>query len=259
MIETRRCHGVAEGLRTHYGYFILIVCRISLELVIILFTMPPLAVVRQANAKFSPPPNPVAIFLGGTSGIGQGTAQAFARHTKGDAHIIIVGRNREAAEAIIETFPKTPKSKYEFVYCDASLIRNVAETTSALIARLPKLNYMVLTAGAMPPLWDAIHGVQHRTEEGLDRILAIAYYARTKFMLDLLPLLQQAKDAGEDARVLNVVAAGHGGPVDYNDMGLRKTYSLRTLRPAMATYTDMVMEVSAARPSGVELIERALS
>ena len=44
--------------------------------------------------------------------------------------------------------------------------------------------------------------------------------------------------------MLNVVAAGHSGPIDYNDMGLRKTYSLRTLRPAIATYTDMVMEVS---------------
>lgn len=208
--------------------------------------MPSLAAVRQANANFSPPPNPVAIFLGGTSGIGQGTALAFARHTKGNAHIIIVGRNREAADTIFETFPKTSESKYEFVHCDASLIRNVAETTSALLARLTKVNYMVLTAGAMPSLWDAMQGVQHRTEEGLDRVIAIAYYARTKFLLDLLPLLQKAKDAGEDARVLNVVAAGHGGPINPNDMGLRKTYSLRTLRPALATYTDMATEVSAA-------------
>lgn len=208
--------------------------------------MPSLAIAREANANFSPSPSPVAIFLGGTSGIGQGTASAFARHTKGNAHIIIIGRNRNAAEAFFETFPKTPESKYEFVCCDASLIRNVAETTSALLARLPKVNYMVLTSGAIPPLWDTIRGVQHPTEEGLDHVLALAYYSRTKFMLDLLPLLQKAKDAGEDARVLNVVAAGHGGPVDYNDMGLRKTYSLRTLRPIMVTYTDMAMEVSAA-------------
>ncbi|EPS95902.1 hypothetical protein FOMPIDRAFT_1062511 [Fomitopsis schrenkii] len=212
--------------------------------------MPSLAIAREANANFSPSPSPVAIFLGGTSGIGQGTASAFARHTKGNAHIIIIGRNRNAAEAFFETFPKTPESKYEFVCCDASLIRNVAETTSALLARLPKVNYMVLTSGAIPPLWDTIRGVQHPTEEGLDHVLALAYYSRTKFMLDLLPLLQKAKDAGEDARVLNVVAAGHGGPVDYNDMGLRKTYSLRTLRPIMVTYTDMAMETLAARVPG---------
>ncbi|KZT69119.1 NAD(P)-binding protein [Daedalea quercina L-15889] len=204
--------------------------------------MPSLATVRQSNANFSPPTPPVAIFLGGTSGIGQGTAQAFARHTKGNAHIIIIGRNRVAAEAIVETFPKAPGSKYEFVYCDASLIRNVAQTTSALISRLPKVNYMVLTSGGLPSLWDMVRGVQHPTEEGLDNLLAIVYYARTKFILDLLPLLQKAKDAGEDSRVLTVAAAGHGGPINYNDMGLKKTYSVRTVRPTMVTYVDMAME-----------------
>lgn len=45
--------------------------------------------------------NPVAVFVGGTSGIGQGMAEAFNRHTKGNAHIVLVGRNRDAAEGII--------------------------------------------------------------------------------------------------------------------------------------------------------------
>ena len=208
--------------------------------------MPSLAVVRQANANFSPPPNPVAIFLGGTSGIGQATAQAFARYTKGKAHIIIMGRNRQAAEAIFETFPKTSESNYEFVHCDASLIRNVAEATSGLLARLPKVNYIVMTSGGTPPIWDALRGVQHPTKEGLDRIIALNVYSRAKFMLDLVPLLQKAKDAGEDARVLTVLAAGYGGPIDFNDMGLRKTYGLTKIRPTTVTYTNMVIEVSIA-------------
>ena len=63
--------------------------------------MPSLTVVRQANASYSQPPNAVAVFLGGTSGsIGQGTAQAFARHAKGNAHIIILGRN--ASDALLD-------------------------------------------------------------------------------------------------------------------------------------------------------------
>lgn len=44
---------------------------------------------------------PVAVFVGGTSGIGQGMAEAFNRHTKGNADIVLVGRNRSAAEEII--------------------------------------------------------------------------------------------------------------------------------------------------------------
>jgi NADP-dependent 3-hydroxy acid dehydrogenase YdfG len=45
--------------------------------------------------------NPVAVFVGGTSGIGQGMAEAFNRHTKGNSRIVLVGRNRDAAEKII--------------------------------------------------------------------------------------------------------------------------------------------------------------
>ncbi|TFY63880.1 hypothetical protein EVJ58_g2986 [Rhodofomes roseus] len=211
--------------------------------------MPSLAVVRESNAKFSPPTTPVAIFLGGTSGIGQGTAQTFARHVKGNAHIILVGRNRAAAEAIIATFPKAPNSKYEFVYCDASLIRNIPETTSALLARLPKVNYLVLSSGALPSLWDAIRGIEHRTEEDIDRLRAVLFYCRTKFVLDLLPLLQKARDAGEDARVLNVGAAGHGGPINFNDMGMRQTSGVLKKRGIAVTYLDSVMEVSVHAPS----------
>ncbi|KAH9836132.1 NAD-P-binding protein [Rhodofomes roseus] len=211
--------------------------------------MPSLAVVRESNAKFSPPTPPVAIFLGGTSGIGQGTAQAFARHTKGNAHIIIVGRNRAAAEAIIATFPKAPNSKYEFVYCDASLIRNIPEVTSPLLA-LPKVNYMVLSSNVLPPLWDLVRGVQHLTEEGLDRSLATMFYCRTKFVLDLLPLLQKARDAGEDARVLNIASAGYGGPIDFSDMGMRKTSGVLKRRGISTTYIDSTMEIFASRVPG---------
>lgn len=48
--------------------------------------------------------------------------------------------------------------------------------------------------------------------EGLDKKLALHYYARWKFIKDLIPLLRRAKDAGEDAKVLSVLGAGHGGP-----------------------------------------------
>lgn len=209
--------------------------------------MPSLSTVRASNASFSQPTPPVAVFLGGTSGIGQGTAQAFARHTEGNAHIILAGRNRAAADTIFATFPKStsPASKYEFVQCDASLMRNVAATAADLRARLTKINYLVLTCGALPNVWEVLTGVREPTAEGIsDRLLAITYYARAKFALDLLPLLRAAREAGENAHVLVVLAAGRGGPIDSEDMGLRKPYSLSTVRPTVITYTDMMVEVS---------------
>ena len=51
------------------------------------------------------PYRPVAVFVGGTAGIGAGMAKAFAMHRNGDAHIVIVGRNRQAAEELISSFP----------------------------------------------------------------------------------------------------------------------------------------------------------
>lgn len=44
---------------------------------------------------------PVAVFVGGTAGIGQGMAEVFHKHTNGNGHIVLVGRNRDAAEKII--------------------------------------------------------------------------------------------------------------------------------------------------------------
>ncbi|RPD57585.1 NAD(P)-binding protein [Lentinus tigrinus ALCF2SS1-7] len=200
--------------------------------------MPPLSAVRAANVAFSPPYFPVAIFVGGTSGIGQATAQAFARYTKGNAHIILVGRNQAAADSTIASFPKptVPEAKHEFVHCDAQLIRNVHATTSSLLARLPKVNFLVLSPGF------ASFSGRDETEEGIDRRLGLHYYSRWKFIYDLLPLLRKAKDAGEDAKALSVLRAGTGVAVDLDNLGLKKNYLSGNPAYTACTYTDLAMQ-----------------
>jgi NAD(P)-dependent dehydrogenase (short-subunit alcohol dehydrogenase family) len=204
--------------------------------------MPSLSAVRAANAAFSPSYIPVALFVGGTSGIGQATAEAFARYTKGQAHIVICGRNRAAAESTIASFPKSTKSKYEFVECDATLMKNVQSTTTSLMSTLPKLNYLFVTPGYL-----TLRG-RDETSEGLDRKLALNYYARWKFTNDLMPLLRKAKDAGEDAKMLSVLSAGHGGPIDLDDLGLKKGFSLYAAGVAAVTYNDLMIEVCLTFP-----------
>lgn len=137
-----------------------------------------LASIRAANIGIgsSLPYRPVAIFVGGTSGIGAGMARALARHRNGDAHIVLVGRNRAAAEEIIASFPPASKdAKYEFVECDVTLMRNVRKTTEELKQRLPKVNFLVLSPGIM-----TLQG-RTDTDEGIDRKLALHYYARWRF------------------------------------------------------------------------------
>ncbi|KZP26909.1 NAD(P)-binding protein [Athelia psychrophila] len=203
--------------------------------------MPALSEARSANASFSTAYLPVALFVGGTSGIGRATAEAFARSTKGHAHIVIVGRNRQAGEAVLASFPQAATSRYEFVQCDVSLMQNVHATAAALRASLPKLNYLMASPGLM-----TLSG-RDETAEGIDKKLAVDYYARWTFVKELVPLLRNAKDAGEDAKVLTLLAAGEGGNIDLDNLGLKRGYSLPKAMEAAATYNDLMIETFAAQ------------
>jgi NAD(P)-dependent dehydrogenase (short-subunit alcohol dehydrogenase family) len=119
-------------------------------------------------------------------------AEAFAHYTKGNARIIIIGRNKAAAESIISSFPKPSatsesQSPHEFVSCDATLMKDVHSVSKDLLARLPKINFLILSPGILN-----IHG-RDETEEGIDKNLALRYYSRWKFIHDLMPLLRKAK------------------------------------------------------------------
>lgn len=129
--------------------------------------MPSLAETKSSNAATELPFS-VALFVGGTAGIGQvcsnshgiascgsrisfiffikATAQAFARYSKGNAHIIVCGRNEAAAKETIASFPQNPNAKYEFLECDASRMANVAAACKRLKeeSRLTKLNYLFM-------------------------------------------------------------------------------------------------------------------
>ncbi|KAG8916537.1 hypothetical protein FRC00_014712 [Tulasnella sp. 408] len=162
--------------------------------------------VKASNASFNPAYRPTAFFVGGTSGVGRGTAQAFAKATKatprnaqpglggftyvtlllgnreqGRAHILICGRNRQAAEQVIAGFPTHAESKYEFVECDATLIKNVVQAAAEVKRRISsesdgqaKLNYLMLSQGVLN-----FKGCDP-TSEGLDKKLALHFYGRWK-------------------------------------------------------------------------------
>ncbi|KAF7364181.1 hypothetical protein MSAN_01077400 [Mycena sanguinolenta] len=205
--------------------------------------MPSLSAVLAFNSSFFPSYTPVAIFVGGTSGIGQGMAEAFARHTKGNAHIVLIGRNRAAAESIIQRFPKptVPGVTHEFVeMCTAS--------PGELRARIPKINFLVLSPGVI-----TING-RNETEEGIDRKLALHYYGRWRFIKDLLPAVKAAHEAGEDAKAMSVMAAGYGGKIDLDDLGLKKSFSLPNAALAVPTYNDLMINDFAARHPGLSFI-----
>ncbi|KAJ6481941.1 hypothetical protein C8R45DRAFT_1076071 [Mycena sanguinolenta] len=186
--------------------------------------MPPQAVVKASNASFGPSYVPVAIFVGGTSGVGQGMVEAFARYVQGRAHIIIVARNEHAAASILARLPKPASEsssaeadgwKHEFVPCDVSLMANVRAACAEIRAKCTHINFLVLTAG-YNSWYPAV------TSEGLDLHLALRYYQRFVFIQELLPLLHAAQSRSQDARVMSVLGAGRGSPkrpIDLENLG----------------------------------------
>ncbi|KAJ6628230.1 hypothetical protein B0H10DRAFT_1905153 [Mycena sp. CBHHK59/15] len=214
--------------------------------------MPSLPIAKASNATFSPTYLPIAVFVGGTSGVGQGIVEAFARYVHGRAHIIIVGRNEHAAEEIIEGLPKPADVdgwRHEFLHCDVTLMSNVRAACTTIQQKVGRLNFLILTAGYA----SMAHVAQ--TSEGLDLHLSMRYYQRYVFTKELLPLLTAARQRGEDARVMSVLGAGRGSPerpIDLDNLGNTKNRTGRigtAMRSIVASsgYTDAMMAHFAAR------------
>ncbi|KAJ7661147.1 hypothetical protein B0H17DRAFT_1094581 [Mycena rosella] len=217
--------------------------------------MPTPALAKASNATFRPAYVPVAIFVGGTSGVGQGMLETFARYVQGRAHIIVVGRNEHAAADIIARLPKPADGEadgwtHEFIACDLSLMTNVREACAAIRAKVARVNFLVMTAGYSSFVNIAI------TSEGLDLHLALRYYWRYVFIHELLPLVKNAHDRGEDAKVMSVLGAGRGSPkrpLDLENLGNqvkprvgRFTVALRSIIMSSG-YTDAMLAHFAAR------------
>ncbi|KAF9471971.1 NAD(P)-binding protein [Pholiota conissans] len=189
--------------------------------------MPTFVESRDANAAFNPSYVPVMVVTGATGGIGQAMLEALARHLKGRIHLILVGRNRAAAEAIIAKLPTCPESKYEFYECDIVLMKNVHTLADDLLKRLPKVNFLVLCAGR-----DRFWGPRKETEEGIDDMFAIRYYSRFVLTRDLLPL------------VISVLGAGMAPEVNLDDLGLKKKYSAINAALQATVYNDLMVAVN---------------
>ena len=103
--------------------------------------------------------------------------------------------------------------------------------------------YQSLTSSCTPLEVFGIYGLQE-TEEGVDKKLASRYYSRWALTHVLLPLLHKAKDEGEPASVLSILAAGMGPQVDLDDLGLKNSYSGIKAMMQSVSYNDLMVAVS---------------
>ncbi|MCJ1477738.1 hypothetical protein MMC13_006411 [Lambiella insularis] len=165
--------------------------------------------VQSSNALIASalPPGLVAVFVGATNGIGATTLKQLAKHAR-QPRVYFVGRSQEAGELIAaECKALNSEGEYNFIRADTSLIRTVDDVCRDIKAKEKSVNLLFLSTGTL------IFGT--KTSEGLHYASVLVHYSRARFILNLLPLLQQATAL---RRVVSVFTGGKEGPVDTTDL-----------------------------------------
>lgn len=204
-----------------------------------------LRLVRQANtAVREQRPNLVAVFVGGTSGIGEATAKELAKTARSPT-IYIIGRNQEAGSCILaDCRALNPHGRYEFIMSDVSLLREVDTACREIQRKEPVVDLLFMTPGHLAT-------GKNDTLEGLDNNHVLRYYARMRFIYNLLPQLQAAE---LPARVLTVLAAGKEGQIDEDNFDLQANWSFTTAASYAATMNSLAMEYLALRYTSISFI-----
>ncbi|OJJ42452.1 hypothetical protein ASPZODRAFT_170125 [Penicilliopsis zonata CBS 506.65] len=188
------------------------------------------------------PPGLVAVFVGGTSGVGEYTVKAFARYAV-SPRVYIVGRSQEAADRIIAECQQTnPAGCFTFLPGDVSLLATVDEVCREIREKESAINLLVETQGTM--------AYSRITAEGLPLAFATATHSRLRFILNLLPLLQKARSL---RRVVSVLAASCEGPIDMTNMPALG-FALYKSRDQMASIQTLLLEEACRRAPDVSFV-----
>jgi hypothetical protein len=120
-----------------------------------------------------------------------------------------------------------PNAQPEFLQSDISLLKNVDEVCGKIAAREKRINLLFMTPGIL-----TIRG-RDETSEGLDRKLVLHFYARMRFITNMLPLLKAGAEEKDGlSRVVSVldplvsVRLGGSGTLNYSDLSLKDSFSL---------------------------------
>ncbi|KAB8203414.1 short chain dehydrogenase [Aspergillus parasiticus SU-1] len=189
--------------------------------------------VRKSNAALHAREGDfVAVFVGGTSGIGEATAKELAKAIKKPT-IHLVGRNQAAGSRILEELKSAnPDGTFHFIQSDVSLLRNVDEACSEIKQKEKAIDLLFLSTGHLA-------ASKQNTSEGLENNHALRYYSRMRFVHNLLPLLSASK---APARVVSVLAGGQEGKIEEDNLDLQKSWTIMKAGMYAATLNSLAAE-----------------
>ncbi|KIW15899.1 hypothetical protein PV08_05949 [Exophiala spinifera] len=217
-----------------------------------------LDVVRACNKALINKQPVTAVFVGGTSGIGEYSLRALAALHGSGGHglrIYLVGRNQKAADTILADCKKLcPVGDFHFVSAsDLASLREVDRVCSE-ITRLIEGNANQSIAIDLLVMSQALFSFGSKLErqvttEGLDQSLSLLYYSRMRFVTQLLPLLTASPLPG---RVVSVFGPGRDTKLIQDDLPLNKpgNFNFTTLGSHAAYMTTFFFEKIAANNPG---------
>lgn len=180
----------------------------------------------------------IAVFVGGTSGIGQYTIRALVA-TGITVKIYLVGRksSEERTRAFIQELNAiNPKAEIIWTEGDITLLAETKRICQVINSVETRIDILFMTAGYAP------FGGRVETSEGLEIVQSLAYYSRILFIMKLLPLLRNS----EAPRVVSVLAGGleRATSLDLEDLDLKKPGNFGAIKAQSqyATLNTVAME-----------------
>ena len=195
----------------------------------------------------------VAVFVGGTSGIGEYTLKALAAHSP-NSRVYLVGRAQDAADRIIKECKElSPSSHFEFIKADIGLLNVVDDVCSRIKSKETAINILFQSQGTLARKTGTVYRriliTLSRsaadsllvTEEGLFVQRALKLHSRTRFTTNLLPLLQNATSL---RRVVSVLVGTKEGPIDLTNLD-GENLALTESRTQSASMVTLLLEEAA--------------
>jgi NAD(P)-dependent dehydrogenase (short-subunit alcohol dehydrogenase family) len=147
----------------------------------------------------------VCVVSGSTSGVG---LEAVRRLARGDAHVIMVCRNPDKAEAICKEISTQYKVRVDIITSDFRDLEDVRKAADVLLRIYPRIDVLINSAG--------LHSTTRTTTKaGFETAFCVNHLA--PFLLTYL-LLERLKQSAP-ARIIQVNSEGHRfGGLDLDDL-----------------------------------------
>ena len=150
------------------------------------------------------------LITGATDGLGRQVAQRLAKE---GASLLVHGRNRERAEAIVREISDTSSNGgVQYYLADFSSLVEVRNLADEVRAGQSHLDLLINNAGVILP-------ERQESKDGVELTFAINYLSHFLLTRLLLPLLRDSAPA----RIVNVASVGQN-PINFDDVMLERNY-----------------------------------